>query len=259
MPLGSMPGSSKTVKADETLLAIIELFKDRHRLRVTEIANELGLAKSTVHSHLATMSNHGYAVKNGEHYMLGFRFLNVGMAVRNARLPDEKISVAVEELAEETGERAQFVFEENGRGFYAHTAKGDLSIRADATVGNRIYLHSSAAGKAILATFPDERVERIVDQWGLPQLTEQTIVDRNELFAELDQIREAGVAFNHEEHITGLRGIGTAIEQPDGEVLGALSVAIPAHRIPDREFEEELPESILGVANMLELKMQHGE
>lgn len=254
-----MTKGSKTVKADETLLAIIEQLKNQHNMGVTEIANGLGVAKSTVHSHLATLENKGYIVKKNDRYQLGFRFLNIGMAVKNGRLPDEKIRSAVEELADETGERAQFVVEENGRGFYVHTVSGDLSIRADATVGNRIHLHTSAAGKAILAQFPNQHVDRIIDMWGLPKKTEQTISDREKLFDELDLIRERGVAFNQEEHITGLRGIGTAVKQPDGGVLGALSVAIPTHRVPDEQFEHELPEAVLGVGNMLELKMQHGE
>lgn len=254
-----MTKESKTVKADETLLAIIERLKNQHNMGITEMANDLGVAKSTVHSHLATLENKGYVVKKNGLYELGFRFLNIGMAVKNERLPHEKIRLAVEELADETGERAQFVVEENGRGFYVHTVSSELSIRADATVGNRIHLHTSAAGKAILAQFPDQRIDRIIDRWGLPKKTEQTISDPEKLFAELDRIRERGVVFNQEEHITGLRGIGTAVKQPEGSVLGALSVAIPAHRVPDEQFEHELPEAVLGVGNMLELKMQHEE
>ncbi|WP_440767171.1 helix-turn-helix domain-containing protein [Natronorubrum sp. DTA7] len=45
---------------------------------VTELADRLGLAKSTVHNHLLSLERHRYVVNEGGQYRLGLEFFNTG-------------------------------------------------------------------------------------------------------------------------------------------------------------------------------------
>jgi len=99
----------------------------------------------------------------------------------------------VEQLAEQTEERAQFIVEEHGRGVYLHTATGNHAVQVNSRLGRVKSLHNSASGKAILPQLPEERVEEIVDRWGLEASTENTITDYDELLAELELVRDRGV------------------------------------------------------------------
>jgi DNA-binding IclR family transcriptional regulator len=235
-------------------LRILELLKDLEGGRVTELANDLGMPKSTVHSHLETMENAGYIVKEGDTYHLGFRFLDLGEHVKYRNKVHSMVEPRIEALANSTGERVQFVISEHGDCVYVRIAEGEHAVSTGSRLGRRRHmLHATAAGKSILAFTDREEVQKIIDEKGLPELTENTITDEDTLFEELEAVRERGYAFNYEEHIEGLRAAAAPVREPSGTVVGAISVSGPAHRMHGEQFTEDLPENILGVCNEIEL------
>ncbi len=248
---------SRTVGSTETLLSILEALEASGGARVSDLADEIGMADSTVHSHLSTLKANGYVVKEGDIYQLGGRFLRFGEYVRNRRTAYEMAKPKVKMLAEETGERCQFIVEEHGRGVYLHRETGSQAVLTDSGLGKRIYLHATAAGQALLAALPDHRVEAIIEQWGLPELTENTITDSDELCEELTAVRERGYAINMEENTEGLHAIGVTIQGSNGEVIGAISVSGPSHRMKGDLFEQDIPDLLLGTANELELNIRY--
>ena len=163
----------------------------------------------------------------------------------------------VDELSEETGERAQFVVEEHGYVRYVHTAAGDHAVYTDSGLGKGVGMHTTAAGKAILSRYPESAVRALLERRGLPPATENTITDEDALFEELAAIRERGVSFDDDEWIVGLRAVGVPVCGPDDDVLGALTVAGPTRRLKGPWFEEEIPDLLLGMANELELKIAY--
>jgi DNA-binding IclR family transcriptional regulator len=248
--------SSRDVTAVQNMFDLVDVLMERDGAQVTEIADELGLAKSTVHQHLTTLCKEGYAVKKDGEYHVGLRFLSIGEYARKHREESQYAKQMVDQLAEETEERAQFFVEEYGRAIYLYISAGERAVEADRQTGKLRYLHSSAGGKAILAHLDRERVEEIIDQWGLPAETEQTITDRDELFEELAAIRERGYSVNKEESISGLWSIAVPVIA-NGDVVGAFSVSGPRHRMESDWFHEELPNQLLGTANELEIKIAY--
>jgi DNA-binding IclR family transcriptional regulator len=244
-----------TVGSVERSYEIVHTLQELENGRIYEIADRLDLAPSTVHKHLATLENLGYVTKESGQYRVGMRFLTVGGRLRNRSKGYRLAIELVSRMAEEAGERAQFVVEDGGRGFYLHTESSEHAVRIDRHIGKRRYLHASAAGKAILSRLPESRVEEILDRWGQPAETPGTITDRDELRDELDRIRSNGIAFNDEESIEGLRAVGAPVVEPSGTVLGAFSVSGPAHRLKGDRYREEIPDLILGYANELELNL----
>lgn len=245
----------RTVKSTETALAIVEHLKERDAGRVTEIADELGLAKSTVHNHLATLRKHGYVDKVGDAYKLGMRFLHLGEEVRRRDPGFEFAESKVEKLAEKTNERTQFIVENNGKGIYLARAMTPDAVRAASGIGEYTPLHASAAGKSILASLPDERVDEILEEHGLPAMTENTITDPATLREELAEIEDRGYAINRSEKTSGLWAVGVPVFRPDGQLLGALSVSGPEFRMKGRM--DELIDLLLGTANELELNLTY--
>ncbi|XVH31602.1 IclR family transcriptional regulator [Haloferacaceae archaeon DSL9] len=248
------PGSVTTV---ETALDVIELLRARDASTLTEIATELGMAKSTAHRHLSTLEWRGYVVRSGDNYRLSLKFLDIGEFTRTREPAYRLAESTVAEIAKTTTERAQFLVEENGRGVYVHVKSGQHAVRTNVYVGKHVDIHASAAGLAILSQFSDDRVDEIIDRHGLPKLTERTITGREELFEELATIRERGYSINDQGHIDGLRAIGAPVCDPDDEVIGGLSVSGPTHRMEGDRFETELPSLILGSANELELNIAY--
>lgn len=244
---------NRPVKSTQTTFRILETIEERDGARLTELAEQLDLAKSTVHQQLSTLYDLGYVVKEDERYHLGLKFLTLGEHARSRKEVSRLAKPLVADLAEQTGERAQFMVEEHGRAYYVHTEQGEHAVQADRRVGKRRYLHSSAGGKAILAHMPDDAVSDVIDRWGLPPETEHTITDPKVLFTALEEIRERGYSFNEEESINGLHAVGVPLTYSDGTVFGSFSISGPAHRIKGEVFEETLPDLLLGTANELEL------
>lgn len=246
-----------TVKSAATLLSVVEGIKEFDGARVTELADHLDVGKSTVHRHLSTLNAHEYVVQEGDEYHLGLRFLGLGEYVRERNPVYGMARPIVDQLAEETEERALFMTEEHGRAVYLYRGLGSHAVRTNSTTGTRRYLHTIAGGKVMLAHLPRERVDAIIDRWGLTAETPTTITDRDELAEELAGIRERGVAFNREECIDGLQAVAAPVLGPDGSVVGALSVSGPTHRMKGEWLEEEIPDLLLGSANELELNLEY--
>ncbi|WP_410767336.1 IclR family transcriptional regulator [Haloferax sp. DFSO60] len=246
--------TDRSLKTTVTTLRIIELLKERGGAGVTEIARELDIAPSTAHNHLSTLESQEYAVKEGDKYQLGLRFLGLGNFVRTRNQRFGKAEHYTKVLAEESERRSIFTVEEHGHGVYIYTAPGKHGVWTQSTVGKRVYLHSTASGKAILAHMPEDRVHEIVEQVGLPRETEQTIYDEEDLFSELETIRDRGYSLNAEEQIKGVRAVGAPVMGPEGDVFGALSVAGPSNRMKGEQFET-LTETLLGIAEELELSI----
>lgn len=246
---------SKTVKSVQKSFDIIERLQELDGATIATLADVLDMPKSTVHSHLATLRERGYIVKTGDTYQTSLLFLNIGTKARKRHSFVNEAKPKMERLAKETSERTQLMVEEHGRGIYVYRARGSHSIQTASRIGKPRYLHTSAAGKAILATLPDEQVDEIIDRWGLPAQTPHTHGTRDGLLDELSDIREQGYATNREEHLEGLWAIGAVIKNRQG-VLGALSISGPTYRIREQSNEEELRHHLLSVINEIELAIQ---
>lgn len=246
-----------TIKSDETLFSIIEFLQEHGTAGVTEIADSLGLSKSTVHGHLCSMINAGYAHKDGPTYRLGLRFLDHGIHVRDQIKLYQVAQPKVEELAEETNELSWCLREEQGLGYWICKASGKHPVHTDVRIGLRRHLHFHSAGKAVLAFQSEERINEIVDEHGLPKRTENTITDKEELFKEVEEIRRRGYALNEEESVKGLRAIAAPIREPSGEVHAAICVSGPKNRLKGERLHEELPDLVRGAANEIEIHLEY--
>lgn len=244
-------------KTTETSLSLIDALQATEHATIEELSQQLGLSPSTVHRHLVTLRNHDLVTKDGEAYRLALGFLTIGGHVQRGFPTFEMIKTKVDELAATTGERAQFIVEEHGERVYLYTDVGESDVQTGAHIGTRGPIHVSAAGKAILAHMDEANVREIIDERGLDRITQASISTEEDLFDELETIRERGYAFNRQETTKGVHAIGAAVTDPDDGVLGALSVSGPANRIRGGRFTEELPRLVLGAVNELELHIEH--
>lgn len=247
----------RPIKTTATSFEIVHVLQKQGPCRLSEIASQLEMPESTVHRHLQTLHSLRYVSRCGQKYQIGLRFARLGEAARTRDEAFHQVKDRVRDLAEETGERAQFVVEDHGLGVYLYLETGDKAVQAGLGVGRQIRLHCSSAGKAILSGYSRERVDEILDRWGLPEQTERTITDREAYHEELEQVRDRGVAFNKEEHILGINAVAVPVRGADENILGAFCVSAPSHRMKGELFEGTIPDLLLGSANALELNLAY--
>lgn len=249
----------RQIQSVDTALRLIEILQEQGGAGVTELADELGLNKGTVHTHLSTLRENEYVIKDGDTYRLSLKFLDLGEFVKQRVEFYDVAGNEVADLAEESGEVAQFATEEHGKAVYICKSSGEQAVQTASRTGMREYLHCLSLGKAMLSVIPRERVEAIVDRHGLPEYTNETITTREELFEELDQIRERGYATDDGEKIPGLRCVAAPVVANDDTVIGAISVTGPASRMQGERWRETLPNKVTRSANVIQINSQFSD
>ncbi|WP_394743128.1 IclR family transcriptional regulator [Natronococcus roseus] len=248
--------SPRTIQAVEITLEIVDFLQENDGARVTEIANELEWTKGTIHCHLATLVENEYVIRDNERYKLGLRYLEFGEKVKDRLGIYDVVSDEADDLAKECGELVQFATEEHGRAVYLYKTGGERAVQTASSVGKREYLHCISLGKAILAHYEREHVESIIEKHGLPAFTDQTISTQEELFDNLETIRERGYAYDDEEKIEGLRCVAAPVKASQNKVLGAISISGPSSRMTGDRYHEDLPDKVLRSANVIEINSQ---
>jgi DNA-binding IclR family transcriptional regulator len=247
------------VKTTKKSIAILEGLRDNGPTRISELAEEVDLGLSLVHNHLSTLQSLGYVNQNGDKYELTLRLLEFGGKLRNQHPLFQAAEQEIQDLALQTDELCNLCTQERGRLIYLFRARGDKSVPVDTYPGMHIPMNTSAAGKAILASLPQERVEEIVEIHGLPDSTDQSITDKETLNAELETIREQGYAFDDEERAKGIRCVAAPILNAEERPIGAISITGPKNRLSEERFTEELPDKITAVSNIIELNVKFGK
>lgn len=245
---------SKTIKAVELTVRILETLQERNGAGVTEVAEAIGTSKATAHNHLRTLENEELVVKDEDgQYDIGLRVLDMAHYAKSRFPISDIVEDETDKLAEKSGEMALFTVEEHWKCVTLYFAFGERAVQTPVYVGNREELHNTAVGKAILAHKPPEEVQLYLDEYGLEAVTENTITNNDEFLAELEEVRERGVAYNREEAIHGLVGIGVPVRRHDGTVVGALSIIGPGSRMDEESLESEYVDMIKRSANIIEI------
>jgi len=250
--------TNNLVKTTEKSLELVEKLREMNGARIHELTDDLDMTKGAIHNHLSTLRHHGYVRQEENVYHLTLRSLTLGGHVRDTIPLYETGRPKAIQLADDTGMLVNLATEEFGRGVYLYQAQGEYAVNLDTHVGYRIRLHNIAVGKAIFAHLTQEHIDEIINTWGLPQATENTITDREELLEELESVREQGYAVDNEERTKGLACIGAPI-LVDDEVLGAISVSAPTRRLGNGHFDGEIIGKVVSTANKIELDLKYND
>ncbi len=220
----------KTV--DKALNALDFLGVFGGQVGVRELAEYLGVDKSSTHRLLTTLERHSYVAQDpitGK-YQLGMRVFEAGAVVLDQMNLRAAARPHLERLAQDTGDVAHLAVENGGQCVYVDKVVGPQAIPMASQLGWRKPLYCTGLGKALLAHLPDYRIDQILQAEELRPLTPNTITDPVRLTAVLAEIRGMGVAHDWEEIEVGLRCVAAPVRGTSGQVVAAISVAGPTAR-----------------------------
>lgn len=243
-PLGTglRPVSERyRIQAIERAVAILNAFTaEDHELGVTELAERLGLHKSTVHRFMVNLDAAGMVERNPRtgRYRLGMRIFELGGLVKQRmNLWDEALPF-LESLVRDTGETGHLAVLDGGEAIYIERVEARRALRVPSAIGRGYPAHATNLGKVLLADLEPGRLAEIVQERGLSAYTPHTIVDPTALELKLAQIRERGFAVDNEEYDEGLRCIGAPVRDHSGNVVAALGIGGPVTRVTPARVEE---------------------
>jgi len=232
-------GRESAVRSILRATAILDAFRDRPSMGVTELAKSLKLHKSTAHRLLSTLEGAGYVTQDlqSERYTLGLKVLDLARAF----LPQQDLRThalpVMRRLMQKTGETVILGILMDLQVVCIETVVSPRPISVGRLTGVRVHPHVSSMGKIMLAQLGPDVTERLIREKGLPRLTAKTITNPDEFRRHLDQVRRRGYAVNDEEEDVGLKCLATPIWNRSREVVAALSVAGPAPRLEKPAIE----------------------
>ncbi len=218
--------------ADRALAILAAFSPDRSSLRVSELARELGLHKSTVSRLLAILQARGLVRRDGNSFAPGPELARLG-ALAVSSLPLAQVARRpLGRLAEVTGETVNLAVRRGEEAVNVLQVQTTHFVGMTDWTGRGAPLHATANGKVLLAFGDGPTPAR------LPALTDRTIVDRSALEAELAEVRRRGYATASEELEIGLVAVAAPVLDSLGACAGAVSVSGPAYRLdPERTAE----------------------
>ena len=247
----------RMIKSLQRAIDILDLF-DKHviELGITEIAEALGLHKSTAAGLVYTLEHNGYLAQDAEtrKYGLGFKLVERASVlldqidVRQVALP------YLQELIAWCDESVNLAVRDGGQIVYIERLTTTQSLGMRAKVGYRAPLHCTALGKAILSGMPLREAEELVAQHGLPATTANSITDRAQFLQEMDRVREQGFAVDNEENEIGGRCVAAPIFDHARRPTAAVSISSPVLRFPLTEVPR-YGQKVIEAADAISLRL----
>ena len=245
------------VQVLDRALGILDLLlKEGPELAPVVLAERLGLHKSTLHRLLMVLERHRLIGKNPQtgRYRLGLKLFELGsQAVAQLDLR-ERVRPYLERLVAETGETAHLCILDGGEMLSLANVESPRTLRTPSTVGRRIPVHCTAAGKALLAFLPENELHPLIARGGLRAYTRHTLTTPVRLKAELQRIRERGYAMDHEEIEEGLKCLGAPVRNYSGRVIASMSIAGPIFRLTE-EKTPAMARAVIAAANQLSAEL----
>ncbi len=195
-------------------------------MTLAEISEELGYPKTTLHTILKTLESRGF-IEKGENgtYSLGLAIIPLTQVVRvNVQLRD-RAAPLLRELGDFTRESVYLTVLDNITGLYIYAIESPDRLLARTAVGERVSLHCTAVGKAILSFMPEDTVKKIILQSGMKIYTKKTINSTDSLLSDLTKTRKRGFSIDNAEHEEGTYCVGAPIFNEQGSVFASCSVS----------------------------------
>lgn len=228
------------VNSVKKALRILECFMTiSPEMTLTQLSRELEMPKSTLLNLLRTLEEAGYVyrVRQSQSYRLGYKIMELSYSMRSAFPIVQFALPLMEELQSATGEFVYLTTHVSGRVLYLECVYPQKRTVGYSITGKTLPMHCTGCGKAMLSTFTDEQIARVVDSEGLERKTLNTITDRQQLMKEIELIRARGYALDMEEETPGVRCVAMPVRSSNGMAAGAISVSGPVYSIT----EEKLP------------------
>jgi DNA-binding IclR family transcriptional regulator len=218
-------------------------------LRLTELAEQVDLPKTTAHRLVGALADEGLVRTDplGRIWLGPALAALAGVAAGDLARQLRPVLLSLHQQVHETVDLAVL---DGPSVRFVDQVQGGNRLQTVSEVGARFPLHCTANGKALLSALPREQVERLLPA-RLERLTANTTTDRDLLLAELKRVRAEGVAYDRQEHTAGIEAVGIVVVTGDGPVA-AISVPVPSERAGTlADVAESVRRAGRGAANLL--------
>jgi DNA-binding IclR family transcriptional regulator len=231
---------NRGVQSVDRAITVLEILARRGESGVSDIAEEMGVHKSTASRLLASLDHRGMVQQNTERgkYQLGFGILRLANSIPGNLSLVREARPVLEQLAEQYKETVNLAVLRSNYAVNVDQARGTSTLAMSDWIGSLTPLHATSSGKVLLAGLSSEDRLQIVKQTRVPALTAKTITSRQKLEKELLSVAANGYAVVTEEFEIGLNSIAVPVWDHLGAVIGSVSISGPAFRFKPLEMPD---------------------
>jgi IclR family pca regulon transcriptional regulator len=242
-------------------LAILACFTpERPVLGIADIADELGMSRSTTHRYVITLVALGYLEQGASRkYRLGLRVTDLGMSALNSTGLREHSRPFLEELRQRTSytvnlavlDGPEILYVDRARSFRRGQSQIDLGLR----LGSRLPAYCTSMGKLLLAHLPESEQREMIGEMKLTRRAPNSITSKKALRSELEHVLEEGFAVNDQELAEGLHSISAPVRSETREVVAAVNMAAHSSMISLEELVDHLGPHLVTTADRISARL----
>lgn len=235
--------STATANTSSTVLKALRVLEvvgaSSYALSVSEVAEQIDVDKSTVYRMLNTLVDAGYVIRDeiSKRYSLSYKVVSLSRNLLAENEVSRLIRRTLTHISAATNETLHFSVLDGAEAVLVQRVKGTQLVTVDFQIGDRVQLHCTSIGKALLA-FQDVRyIEQIIAA-GLPKFASNTITEPMDFRKELQRVRSQGYAIDDREFSDNMRCIAVPVFEGGGHVNGGISISGPDSRFTLEKLDE---------------------
>ncbi len=242
-------------------LAILGCFTPRRPvLGIADIADDLGMSRSTTHRYVITLVALGYLEQGASRkYRLGLRVTDLGMSALNSTGLREHAHPYLEELRQRTSyttslgvlDGTDVLFVDRVRSFRRGRNENGLDLHT----GSRLPAYCTSIGKLLLANLPEGEQRELIGQAKLTKRGPNTITSKKALREELEEIQAAGFAVDDQELAADVYAIAAPVRNEARDVVAAVNLAAPSSVISLEELVDALGPHLVSTADRISARL----
>ncbi|MEX0283647.1 MAG: IclR family transcriptional regulator [Paracoccaceae bacterium] len=215
-------------------LLILEILGNSDRaMSATQINDQLGLPKQTIHRLCVTLEENGFLTRpgNSKRYQVARRLRILGSGLLHNSRDHIARHQILRGVAQNVGETVNYAAPGSSGMNYLDRVETDWPFRIQLPIGTSVPFHCTASGKTFLASLAPKKREALVASLNLEKMTPNTLDDHQTLLDELSKVRKQGFALDQEEFLEGMVAIAVPVVDPHGRFIAAVAYHGPTQRM----------------------------
>jgi DNA-binding IclR family transcriptional regulator len=239
-------------------LQILERFgQGTERMRLSEIARDIGISRSSAFRLVQTLKVLGYLERDEEtkSYRLGSRVLSLGYAFLASKDVVEIARPILERLRDETGCSSHIGILDGNEVVYVGRVPSLQPVATNIRVGSRLPAHATTMGRMLLAYRSESEVKRLYGRAKLQRYSTRTPGSYEELSAQLAGDRARGYAISHSSYEQGIASVAAPVFGAGGAIVAAINVSGPDGAIARQIFDSTIRDAVCAAARAISSRL----
>lgn len=224
----------------EKALFVIETMSTQANWKLKTLSDTCVIPKGTVQRILRTLEELGYVrqLERGGAYALTLKFHKLGKTIASQSDMGSMLKPILSKLRDKINETVNLTVLSRIDMVLIHQATSDHALQMDSVIGDSFSAYLSASGKVFLAFLPEDELRSFIKELRRSDssVTSDTI---NQLYKELESVREKGIGFDFEELYKGVRCLAAPVFDDSEKIVATVSCSVPTVRL-DRYFSQKL-------------------